>query len=518
MNVVQNGTTVVDTVYYSNLVAGKSYTLNAKLVDKQDANNVLGTGAVTFEVPGIEGELASGNVKVEIAVTNAENPVQAAVAFERLTSKEVNKAGEETDGKKANPIADHEDITDEDQTVRSVFEPSIATNAKFANGSTEIAAGNTVIDTVDYKGLVPGKQYTLSAQLINKADGKTVVGAGKKTFTPETTDGSVEVEIKVNDDVDEPVSAAVAFEELTSTEVDKTGQDNPQDGDTPDVYSDDNKIAEHKDIDDANQTVGVPHISTNANFAEGSSEVTNGAVVVDTVSYAGLVPGKEYTLTAQLIDKADGETVLGTGTKTFTPTEPNGSEDVEITVDNAPEGRTVTAAVAFEELTSKVVDAGGNDNPNEDGNKIAEHKEINDEDQTVRNPKISTNANFAGGAQEVKNGVAVIDTVTYEGLVPGKVYTLTADLINKADGETVLGSGNKTFIPTEPNGSEDVTIVVSNAPEGETVTAAVAFEKLTSTQVDRAGKENPKGGETRTTDDDNLIAEHKDINDEAQTV
>ncbi|MBF4547143.1 VaFE repeat-containing surface-anchored protein [Corynebacterium afermentans subsp. lipophilum] len=517
VNVVQNGSTVVDTVYYSGLIAGKSYTLDAKLVDKQDANNVLGTGAVTFPVPGTEGELASGNVNVEIAVTNAPNPVQAAVAFERLTSKEVNAAGEETDGKKVNDIAQHEEINDEDQTVRTVFEPSIATNAKFANGSTEVVAGNTVIDTVDYKGLVPGKEYTLSAQLINKADGKTVVGNGTKTFTPETTDGSVEVEIKVNDDVNKPVSAAVAFEELTSTVVDKAGQDNPQGGDTPET-SDDNKIAEHKDIDDANQTVGAPHITTNANFEKGSSEVINGAVVVDTVTYAGLVPGKEYTLTAQLIDKADGKTVLGTGTETFTPKEANGSVDVEIIVDNAPEGRVVTAAVAFEELTSKVVDAGGNDNPNEGGNKIAEHKEIDDEDQTVRNPKISTNANFAGGAKEVKNGVAVVDTVTYEGLVPGKVYTLTADLINKADGKTVLGSGNKTFIPTEPNGSEDVTIVVSNAPEGETVTAAVAFEELTSTQVDRAGKDNPKGGDTPETSDDNEIAEHKDLEDEDQTV
>ena len=525
VSVVQNGTTVVDTVYYSNLVAGKSYSLDAKLVDKQDANNVLGTGAVTFEVPGTEGELASGNVKVEIAVTNAENPVQAAVAFERLTSKEVNKAGEETDGDTVNDIADHEEISDEAQTVRSVFEPSIATNAKFANGSTEIAVGNTVIDTVDYEGLVPGKEYTLSAQLINKADGKTVVGAGTKTFTPKTTDGSVEVEIKVNDDVTEPVAAAVAFEELTSTVVDKTGQDKPQGGDTPET-SDDNKIAEHKDINDDNQTVGVPHITTNANFEKGSSEVTNGSVVVDTVTYAGLVPNKEYTLTAQLIDKADGKTVLGTGTKTFTPKEANGSVDVEITVDNAPDDRVVTAAVAFEELTSTVVDRGGNENPKggntpddySDDNEIAEHKEINDEDQTVRNPKITTNANFANGAQEVKNGVAVIDTVTYEGLVPGKVYTLTADLINKEDGKTVLGSGNKTFIPTEPNGSEDVTIVVTNAPEGETVTAAVAFEELTSTQVDRAGKDNPKGGDTPKTSDDNEIAEHKDLKDENQTV
>ena len=530
VNVVQNGSTVVDTVYYYGLVAGKAYTLDAKLVDKQDENNVLGDGAVTFVVPGEEGELVNGNVKVEIAVTNAPNPVQAAVAFERLTSTEVNAQGAETDGKKSNPIAEHEDITDEDQTVRTVFEPSIATNAKFQDGSTEVVAGNTVIDTVDYKGLVPGKEYTLTAQLMERVGEKApyqegnVLGTGTKTFTPETTDGSVDVEIKVNDNVTKPVAAAVAFEELTSTVVDKNGQDKPQGGDTPETPDD--KIAKHKDINDANQTVGAPHITTNANFEKGSSEVTNGAVVVDTVTYAGLVPGKEYTLTAQLIDKADGKTVLGTGTETFTPKEANGSVDVKITVDNAPEGRTVTAAVAFEELTSKVVDAGGNDNPKggntpedySDDNKIAEHKDLKDEDQTVRNPKISTNANFAGGAKEVKNGVAVVDTVTYEGLVPGKVYTLTADLINKADGETVLGSGNKTFIPTKPNGSEDVTIVVSNAPEGEAVTAAVAFETLTSTQVDRAGKDNPKGGDTRTTDDDNKIAEHKDINDNDQTV
>ena len=531
VNVVQNGSTVVDTVYYYGLVAGKAYTLDAKLVDKQDENNVLGDGAVTFVVPGEDGELVNGNVKVEIAVTNAPKPVQAAVAFERLTSTEVNAQGEDTDGKKSNPIAEHEDVNDEDQTVRTVLEPSIATNAKFENGSTEVVAGNTVIDTVDYEGLVPGKEYTLSAKLMERVGEKApyqegnVLGQGTKTFTPDTTDGSVEVEIKVNDDVKKPVNAAVAFEELTSTEVDKTGQDNPQGGDTPET-SDDNKIAEHKDINDANQTVGAPHITTNANFEKGSSEVTNGAVVVDTVTYAGLVPGKEYTLTAQLIDKADGKTVLGTGTETFTPKEANGSVDVEITVDNAPEGRVVTAAVAFEELTSKVVDAGGNDNPKggntpedySDDNKIAEHKDIKDEDQTVRNPKISTNANFAGGAKEVKNGVAVVDTVTYEGLVPGKVYTLTADLINKADGKTVLGSGNKTFIPTKPNGSEDVTIVVSNAPEGETVTAAVAFEELTSTQVDRAGKDNPKGGDTPETSDDNEIAEHKDLEDEDQTV
>ena len=56
------------------------------------------------------------------------------------------------------------------------------------------------------------------------------------------------VTITVNDDVTEPVEAAVAFEELTSTDVDEFGEDTP-DNDQP------NEIAEHKDIKDEDQTV-----------------------------------------------------------------------------------------------------------------------------------------------------------------------------------------------------------------------------------------------------------------------
>ena len=96
--------------------------------------------------------------------------------------------------------------------------------------------------------MVPGKEYTLQAELISKEDGETVLGKGSKTFTPKSADGQTTVEITVNDSVTTPVEAAVAFEELTSTEVDKSGKDTPN----PEQP---NKIAEHKDINDENQTV-----------------------------------------------------------------------------------------------------------------------------------------------------------------------------------------------------------------------------------------------------------------------
>ena len=394
--------------------------------------------------------------------------------------------------------------------------PELSTNADFAEGSHEVVANSTVVDTVTYEGLVPGKQYTLSAELISKADGKTVLGKGEKTFTPAESAGTEDVTITVNDDVTEPVEAAVAFEELTSTEVNDKGED------TPDVEKP-NKVAEHKDITDKDQTVTsngskkTPQISTNADFAEGSHEIVAGAEIIDAVSYEGLVPGKQYTLSAELISKADGKTVLGKVEKTFTPEKSEGSVDVEITVDSDVT-EPVEAAVAFEELTSTGVNDKGEDTPDvEKPNKVAEHKDIDDEDQTVtskgskKTPEISTNADFAEGSHEVIAGAEIIDTVSYEGLVPGKEYTLSAELISKEDGTTVLGKGEKTFTPAAANGTEDVTITV-NDDVTEPVEAAVAFEELISTEV------NDKGEDTPDAEQPNKVAEHKDIDDKDQTV
>jgi len=513
--VVANST-VVDTVTYEGLVPGKQYTLSAELISKADGKTVLGKGEKTFTPAE-----SAGTEDVTITVNDdVTEPVEAAVAFEELTSTEVNDKGEDTpDVEKPNKVAEHKDITDKDQTVTSKGSkktPQISTNADFAEGSHEIVAGAEIIDAVSYEGLVPGKQYTLSAELISKADGKTVLGKGEKTFTPAESAGTEDVTITVNDDVTEPVEAAVAFEELTSTEVNDKGED------TPDVEKP-NKVAEHKDITDKDQTVTskgskkTPQISTNADFAEGSHEIVAGAEIIDAVSYEGLVPGKQYTLSAELISKADGKTVLGKVEKTFTPEKSEGSVDVEITVDSDVT-EPVEAAVAFEELTSTEVNDKGEDTPDvEKPNKVAEHKDIDDEDQTVtskgskKTPEISTNADFAEGSHEVIAGAEIIDTVSYEGLVPGKEYTLSAELISKKDGTTVLGKGEKTFTPAAANGTEDVTITV-NDDVTEPVEAAVAFEELTSTEV------NDKGEDTPDAEQPNKVAEHKDIDDKDQTV
>ncbi|EOJ1578899.1 VaFE repeat-containing surface-anchored protein, partial [Campylobacter jejuni] len=131
--------------------------------------------------------------------------------------------------------------------------------------------------------------------------------------------------------------------------------------------------------------------------AEGSSRVVNGAVVTDTVTYEGLVDGKNYHLDAKLMSK-DGKTVLGTGSADFTADSSKGFTTVDIKVDNAE--KPVDSAVAFEELTSTEVESNGDETPNnENPNKIAEHKDLNDGKQTVNSketlkPSIKTEAKF----------------------------------------------------------------------------------------------------------------------------
>ena len=512
------GATVIDTVDYFNLIPGKEYKLSAELISKKDGETVLGKGEAT-----VKPESANGQAEVKITVSDdVKEPVEAAVAFEELTSTDVNDKGEDTPDttpEKPNHIAEHKDINDENQTVTSHKNAIVSTNADFEGDLREVVAGAEIVDQVSYEGLVPGKEYSLDAQLISKEDGKTVLGETKgHKFTPKSANGTEAVTITVSDKVTEPVEAAVAFETLTSTQVDKHGEDNPTDEDNP------NPVGEHKDINDEDQTVTSedgPKVSTNADFEGDLREVVAGAKVVDQVSYEGLVPGKEYTLDAQLISKEDGKTVLGeTKGHKFTPDEANGTEAVTITV-NDDVTEPVEAAVAFETLTSTQVDKHGEENPTDENNPnpVGEHKDINDDDQTVtsedfeKTPKITTNADFEKGSHAVVAGAKIVDEVTYEGLVPGKEYTLKAELINKKDGKSVLGTGEKTFTPKKSKGMVPVTITVNDDVK-EPVQAAVAFEELTSTEVNDKGEETPG----TTSEKPNHIAEHKDINDDAQTV
>ncbi|AKO40398.1 hypothetical protein RZ63_08270 [[Haemophilus] ducreyi] len=176
-----------------------------------------------------------------------------------------------------------------------------------------------VTDHVHFKDLVPGKEYILNAELRNKDD-ESVIGKSKEPvkFTPKSSEGDLKdvndghgVEIVVNEGVKAgSVDKAVAFEYLTSAEVDKNGKE------TPDATEENpNEIAKHDNINDEAQTVEsheklTPEIGTTVEKLGENVAIEEDVVVTDHVHFKDLVPGKEYILNAELRNKESRLTLM----------------------------------------------------------------------------------------------------------------------------------------------------------------------------------------------------------------
>ena len=109
-----------------------------------------------------------------------------------------------------------------------------------------------------------------------EVDGEPV--EAEATFTPEKSDGTANVAFRFNSRDIKPGTELVVFESL-----ERGG----------------NQLAVHEDIEDVNQTVTViaPAIATTAldgTDADKNVVTDDESVIVDTVEYKGLVPGKEY--------------------------------------------------------------------------------------------------------------------------------------------------------------------------------------------------------------------------------
>lgn len=120
----------------------------------------------------------------------------------------------------------------------------IRTVAKFDNGAKSISAGqsNKVVDTIIYTGLTPGKKYVTYAQMMDKNTNKPVSEKVRMEFTTLVRNGEVKVEIPLA--TKDLRGSYVAYEELYEL--------NNKDGKQIEVY-----VTEHKDINDADQTVTV---------------------------------------------------------------------------------------------------------------------------------------------------------------------------------------------------------------------------------------------------------------------
>lgn len=229
---------------------------------------------------------------------------------------------------------------------------------------------------------------------------------------------------------------------------------------------------------------------------EGEKEVDplDKVTLTDTVSYTGLVPGKEYKVTGVLMDKETGEKLLVDGKgitaeTVFVPETKNGSVDVTFIFDAT--GLHGKEIVVFEDLYRENV-------------LLATHADINDEGQTVKikNPEIGTKATADGKKEITADKITITDVVSYKDLTPGKEYKLTGVLMNKATNDKLLIDGKEitaeaTFTPKATTGEVEMTFTF-DARELTVETEVVAFETLYRDGIE--------------------IAVHADIEDEGQTV
>ncbi|GAB2023116.1 hypothetical protein RyT2_21900 [Pseudolactococcus yaeyamensis] len=489
--------TITDEVAYDNLIPGKTYTVTGTLIVKEVTEDPT-TGLVTdAHHPLKDGEgkdvtvsktftptKSSGKISLDFVIDASNLANRTLVVFEKIVQHI---------GDVKVVVAVHEDINDKGQTVEFEEKPEIGTKATDSQTGDNISLADekvTIIDTVSYKHLLSEKTYELKGTLMNKATGKPLTDKdGKpitatKTFTTpkaktgETTvSGTVDVTFTLNAS-DLAGETIVAFEEL---------------------YRNNLEVATHADINDKEQTVYFPEIGTTATNKEDGSQVISSeadVTIVDEVAYDNLIPGKTYTLTATLMDKATQKPLLVNGkpivvTSQLTPKTAKGTHSVPITFDaSVLKGKTI---VVFEDLTL--------------GDKtVAVHHDINDEGQTVTVPdsKITTTAiDLEDGDKHLtaKGNVTIQDKVTYEGLIPSKAYELRGVLMDKATNQPLLINGQqvtatKKFKAETASGFEFLTFTFdASALQGKTI---VVFETL---------YRNNK-----------LVTSHTDINDVNQTV
>lgn len=247
-------------------------------------------------------------------------------------------------------------------TIENDKIPELGTTATI-DGKKEVGATEvfTLEDVVEYKHLVPGKEYTVKGILMDKATEKELLIDGKKItsevkFTPEEPTGKVIVSFEFDARYIKEETNIVVFESL---------------------YSEEKELAVHADIEDVGQTVTVkiPEIGTKASI-DGKKEFTaNGDITIDdVVSYKNLTVGKEYTISGVLMDKSTGKAFLVDGKEvssevTFTPETADGEVTVSFTFDGSAITKD-TEIVVFETLYR-------------DETEIAVHADIDDKDQTV---------------------------------------------------------------------------------------------------------------------------------------
>ena len=250
-------------------------------------------------------------------------------------------------------------------------------------------------------------------------------------------------------------------------------------------------------------------IHTTATGKDGEKSIVAGkeVTIIDTVTLDGLEKGTKYQLKGWQMLKEENAELLIDGQRvesdyTFTANSEEMKIEIEYTFNASSLGG--QNLVTFEEL----YDLSNEDEPV----KVAEHKDIDDEGQTVliteRIISIHTTATTEDGKKEIEAGkdVTIIDTVTLDGLEIGTKYQLKGwQMIKDENAELIINGERVENDYTFTADSESMEVQISFTFDASELGGKelVTFEELYDLS-------NP--------DEPTKVTEHKDIEDDGQTV
>lgn len=202
-------TLVIDRVNFSGLTAGQEYTLEAVLMNSATGDPFQAAGEEVRNTVAFMPQASSGFVNVPLSFdASGVTETTQMVVFETLRCNGVEEAS-------------HRVLEDAKQTltVRPVAIETSACDSETGAHEAVVGENATIVDTVCYRGLTPGREYTLCATLMNAETGEVFEAEGEavtaeQSFTPEDAAGSLAMSLSFPTEQLTETTALVVFETL----------------------------------------------------------------------------------------------------------------------------------------------------------------------------------------------------------------------------------------------------------------------------------------------------------------
>lgn len=457
---------LIDTIKYTGLKHGETYTAKGRLIDKS-------TGEVMKDAAGKEVTaeqefkplLSFGSVKVKFEFDGSLMYGKDTVVFEKVF------------GADGHIVAKHEEIEDEDQTV--TWEPLRPAYEMYKIRTTKAPSkgdkyGFFAQDEVEYEVHVQNTgnvvltmdvtdQFTQSADYFTVPKLKDVTFSGEGTWN--NKNGETKKEAASDDDKNTANTEASAEKEVSNS-------------------------------DDAASGNASGNNDTNSHMSKAANITIN--------------PGEEAIVTFTAVVKDEAKEYLAANTKDSDSLDDKKHDTNKEYQKNQPDDKDGYWNTAYcENVTYPRPDT--QDEPG-----TMDSKE--DVAQTpVQKPAIGTTLTDGDGNKTVaaSEKTLLMDTIAYSGLDPKKWYVFTGTLMVKDTKDPLVENGKKIEVTSEPfqpkksEGLAKITFTVDTTKlEGKEL---VAFETAYRLNGYKEGADMSKI--TRT-----VVAEHKDINDSGQTV